>query len=77
MPKFITESVDFIPMSGATIDLSSGVLSIPTGTTVSDVEVRTIDGASVALSGEIKFIESSGILVMASGAGLWINISMV
>jgi hypothetical protein len=76
MPKFLTSDVNYIPMSGATIDLSSGVFAVPTGTSVSDMETLVVDGVSTAMSGEIKFIHSSGTLVLASGTGAWMNIDL-
>ncbi len=73
MPRHLNEGSEFIPMSGATLDMSNGNLALPSGTAPPAVESRLISDALTTLESEVKFLPSSGILIVASGTQ-WMGI---
>ena len=58
------------------MDFRDGILAIPTGADIPDIETRDINGVSTPLSGEIIFVPTSGILMYASGTS-WLGITIV
>ena len=67
MPKFLFTSGIHVPLDRECMDFTDGIFAAPSGVNVPDVETRSINGENTVMSGEMIFIPSSGVLMVASG----------
>lgn len=66
-PRHLTESESHIPLSAIVANYSAGVLGIPSGLDVPDVEAQLISDTLTTLDGRLIYMAVSGIIVLASG----------
>ena len=76
MPRFITESGVQTPLDGVTYNYQSGVMSIPSGESFGDLEVRVIADTASFLSSEIQYSPASGVLGVLTGTSGWITLAL-
>jgi len=68
--KYITDTVNFLPMSGK-YDFANSNISAPVQSTTPAIQSRSIADTLTTLDGQVIFIGVSGFLAVASGLNNW------
>ncbi len=70
--KYPSALRDNLPLSGQ-YDFSTAKIQIPTGTTAPAIQSEAVDGYTTVLDGQLLYVPNSGVLIVSSGAGVWIG----
>lgn len=67
VPKFVAEDGNVAPLESGTFDFTNATMSVPSGQSLADVELRNIDASLSTLEYRVQFVPSSGLFTIASG----------